>query len=303
MHPINYYFLHPNITFQAILEKYFTWLPDKVYLQILFWLKMGHRLNLKNPKTFSEKIQWLKLYNRRPEYSKMVDKYAVKEYVASKLGTDYIIPTLGVWNKPENIDWDNLPNEFVLKTTHGGGSEGVVICKDKTSFDKSDAIAKLNLSMKQDIYRVFKEWPYKNVPHRILAEKFISGSGEGLIDYKFFCFNGDPEYCQVISDRDNNMSIDFYDKDWNHQPFHEPKEYPFAKKGKSRPRNYDKMLKFAALLAEDEPFIRVDFYEIEDKVYFGEMTFYPTSGFGGFQPAFYDEEIGNMIKLPSIDLN
>ena len=144
----------------AIIQNFFGWLPDKTYLQLLYRFKMGHRLDLNHPKTFTEKIQWLKLYNRRPEYTLMVDKYAVKKYVADIIGEKYIIPTLGVWDKPEDIDWDALPNEFVLKTTHGGGSGGVVICKDKKTFDRNKAILTLRDSMNSDIYRSLREWPY-----------------------------------------------------------------------------------------------------------------------------------------------
>lgn len=158
----------------AIIQNFFGWLPDKTYLQLLYRFKMGHRLDLNHPKTFTEKIQWLKLYNRRPEYTLMVDKYAVKKYVADIIGEKYIIPTLGVWDKPEDIDWDALPNEFVLKTTHGGGSGGVVICKDKKTFDRNKAILTLRDSMNGDIYRSLREWPYKDVKKRVLAEKYMA---------------------------------------------------------------------------------------------------------------------------------
>ena len=182
----------------AIIQNFFRWLPDKTYLQLLYRFKMGHRLDLNHPKTFTEKIQWLKLYNRRPEYTLMVDKYAVKKYVADIIGEKYIIPTLGVWDKPEDIDWDALPNEFVLKTTHGGGSGGVVICKDKKTFDRNKAILTLRDSMNSDIYRSLREWPYKDVKKRVLAEKYMAPKDMvnnpiyDLSDYKFFCFNGEP---------------------------------------------------------------------------------------------------------------
>lgn len=297
---IKEYMKRPRRAAAVLLQHYFTWLPDKAYLKLLFKFKMGRRLNLKNPQTFSEKLQWLKLYDRKPEYTQLVDKYAVKDYVANILGEEYIIPTLGIWNKPEEIDWDVLPERFVLKTTYGGGSSGVVICKDKNIFDRNKAITKLKRSAKQNIYRTLKEWPYKNVPKRIIAEQYIEPSpgANDLPDYKFFCFNGEPKYCQVISGRETGKCIDFFDHDWNHQPFHEPKHYRFAEIEPTKPKHLEKMWRAAAKLAENKAFSRIDFYEVGDKVYFGEITFFPTSGMGGFSPVEYETIVGNMIELP-----
>ena len=276
-------------------------IPDKLYLQILYFLHFFRRLNLKDPKTFSEKLQWLKLYNRKPEYTQMVDKYAVKEYVKNIIGEQYIIPTLGVWDTPQQIEWDKLPKQFVLKTTHGGGGSGVVICKDKDTFDRKAAIKKLQREMKKDIYRNWREYPYKDIPHRILAEKYMedAASKDDLHDYKFFCFNGEPKYCQVISGRESKMCIDFFDKDWIHQPVHEPYCYPFADVEPQKPQNYEQMWDFAKELAKNKSFSRIDFYEVDGKIYFGEITFYPTSGFGGFNPPYWDEKFGSWIKLPT----
>ena len=175
----------------SLLSSFFTWLPDKLYIQLSFRFSMGYWPNLKNPQTFCEKLNWLKLYNRKAEYTQIVDKLAVKDYVANKIGAKYVIPTLGVWDKPENIDWDILPSQFVLKTTHGGGNSGVVICRNRESFNRLSAVKKLNMSLKQDIYKKLKEWPYKNVPRRIIAEKFIEdeNSPGDLPDYKFYCFD------------------------------------------------------------------------------------------------------------------
>lgn len=274
-------------------------LPDRLYLKLLFCHKMGYSLNLRSPKTFSEKLQWLKLYDRKPEYTQMVDKAAVKDYVAGIIGKEHIIQTIGVWDKTEDIDWESLPNQFVLKTTHGGGNEGVVICRDKSTFDKNDAVRKLNDSMAFDIYTYFREWPYKNVPKRIIAEQYLDPTPNNyLLDYKFFCFSGEPKYCQVISNRDTKMCIDFFDKNWNHQPFHEPHNFPFADIEPEKPRNFDFMWRAAAKLASDKIFSRIDFYDMGNRVYFGEITFYPTSGMGGFNPKEYDLLFGNMIRLP-----
>ncbi len=288
----------------SIVSNFLRWLPDAPYLKLLYRFKMGHRLNLKNPQTFTEKLQWLKLYNRKPEYTKMVDKYAVKEYVANLIGGKYIIPTLGVWDKPEDIDWDSLPNQFVLKTTHGGGGGGVVICKDKSKFDKASAIAKLKESMASDIYSGLREWPYKNVPKRIIAEKFMapekSPAPKDLPDYKFFCFNGEPKYCQVIRDRHTKETIDFYDMDWNHMPF--VGLNPVARNGLTpivRPGNLDEMKGICRKLADSKTFVRVDLYVIDDKSYFGELTLYPASGMGVFTPEEWNDKLGDLLTLPN----
>lgn len=274
------------------------YLPDKFYLEVLYGILMRKKLNLKNPKTFSEKLQWLKLYDRRPEYVKMVDKAAVKDYVAGIIGDEYIIPTLGVWDRPEDIDWDSLPDLFVLKCTHDSG--GLVICRDKAKLDKAAAMKKLRKSLKQNYYKVWREWPYKDVPRRIIAEKYIEPAPDlkDLPDYKFFCFNGEPKYCQVISGRNETMCIDFFDMDWVHQPFHEPKNYPFAEVEPARPALFDKMRNASRLLAQGKVFSRIDFYQVRDLVLFGEITFYPTSGMGGFMPEVFDTVLGQMITLP-----
>ena len=301
MLPIKEYIKRPRTTAIVLLSHFGQWLPDKTYLKIMFRLKMGHKLNLRNPKTFSEKIQWLKLYNRRPEYTTMVDKYAVKEYVAQKIGSEYVIPTLGVWDKPEEIDWESLPNQFVLKTTHGGGSEGVVICTDKSCFDKHQAIGKLKVSMKQDVYRYSKEWPYKNVIRRIIAEQYIDPKPNvsELPDYKWYCFNGEPKFCQVIQDRSTKETIDFFDLDWRHQDFLglNSDAGPAAERP-SRPANLDTQIRIARGLSKDIPFSRIDLYKTGDSTYFGEVTFFPASGFGQFRPEQYNEILGQMLNLP-----
>ncbi len=297
MLPLKVYIGNPRMLIESILRKYGGWIPDKQYIQMLYYLKMGNRLNLDNPQTFSEKIQWLKLYNRRPEYTMMVDKWAVKDYVAGVIGPEYVIPTLGVWNKPEDIDFDSLPNEFVLKTTHGGGSGGVFICTDKSKLDARLVVEKMKKAMKGDVYRCYREWPYKNVKRRIIAEQYIEIKNDDLKDFKFFCFNGEPKYCQVIGGRKTNMVIDFFDTDWNHQPFHEPKHYPFSAQIVNRPHSFQLMLELSRKLSADIPFLRVDFYEIGNHPLFGELTFFPTSGLGGFEPDKWDKVFGENIIL------
>lgn len=276
---------------------------DTTYLKVRFRLLMGKKLDLKNPRTFSEKLQWLKLYDRRPEYTKMVDKYAVKEYVTGIIGEEYVIPTLGVWDRPEDIEWDKLPNQFVLKTTHGGGSLGVVICKDKTTFNREDAIKRLKKNMKGSDWRIQMEWPYKNVPRRIIAEKYIEPAPDmnDLTDYKFFCFGGEPKYCQVIQDRSAIETIDFYDIDWHHQDFigliglntvanHSSIEQP-------KPINLNEQVKVARQLSKGIPFSRIDLYSCQGKVYFGEITLYPMGGFGSFNPPIWNKILGDYLII------
>lgn len=277
-------------------------IPDKLFLQVKYRAQMGRWLELSNPRTFTEKINWLKLYNRKNEYTEMVDKYAVKKYVALRIGGEHIIPTLGIWDKPEQIEWDSLPDQFVLKTTHGGGSNGVVVCTDKLHFNKDAAIQKLNRSLASDIYMYFREWPYKNVPRRIIAETYMKDdnapAGSDLSDYKFFCFNGEPKFCQVIRDRHSKETIDFYDMGWTHQAF--VGLNPVARNGLTpvvRPAKLELMKDICKKLAKDIPFVRVDLYVINESVYFGELTFYPASGFGVFTPSEWDAKLGELLKI------
>ena len=266
---------HPGLRFISRM------IPDSFFLKMLYYCRMGKSLNLKDPKLFSEKLQWLKLNDRNPLYTKLVDKYSVKDYVASILGHDFIIPTLGVWDRVEDINFSELPDKFVIKCTHDSG--GLVICRGKSCFDIESCKKKLQACLKNDYYAATKEWPYKNVPRRIIAEQYIDPlpETEDLPDYKFFCFNGVPKYCQVISGRGTKMCIDFFDHEWNHQPFHEPCDYPFANKEPLKPQNFNKMWEAAAKLAKDKAFSRIDFYDVGTNVYFGEITFFPTSGMGG----------------------
>lgn len=299
MKSLKAYLLNPNILAISLLVRFGKWIPDTIYLQMLYYLRMRKKLNLKHPITFDEKLQWLKLYNRRPEYTMMVDKVAVKKYVAKVIGNEYIIPTLGVWDNPDEIDFAKLPDQFVLKCNHNSGL-GMCICRDKNKLDISKVRAELRKGLRQDYYLTGREWPYKNVKRKIIAEEFISTEKDmDLMDYKFFCFNGEPYYCQVISDREKLMSIDFFDKDWNHQDFHEPKEYPFASLLPTKPKNLDLMWSLAKTLALQIPFVRIDFYNLNGKIFFGEITFFPTNGMGGFDPEVWDKKMGDMICLPS----
>ena len=290
--------MHPSHLALFLLHKTAHLWSDKLYLKLKFRLVMGQKLDLKNPKTFNEKLQWLKLYNRRPEYTMMVDKYAVKQFVADKIGEEYIIPTLGVWDKVEDIDWDSLPNQFVLKTTHGGGGGGVVICKDKSIFDRDAARKKLQKSLDSDIYLSFREWPYKDVPKRIIAEQYMTDeSGVELKDYKFFCFNGRVQCFKVDFDRFISHKANYYDREGSLLPFGEKVFPPDFDRVFDKPKNFDSMISLAERLSEDVPFVRVDFYNSNGNIYFGEITFFPAAGMGKFEPEDWDEKLGEWINL------
>lgn len=283
-----------------LLNKFARIIPDKQFLQWKFRLVMGEKLNLENPKTFNEKLQWLKLYNRKPEYTTMVDKYAVKEYVASKIGEEHIIPTLGIWNSVDEIEWDKLPNQFVLKTTHGGGGCDVIICKDKNTFDKETAIKKLNRSLKSDLYRIYREWPYKNVPKRVIAEKYMTDNGKDLEDYKIHTFNGIPKFILLCRDRFKGKMIDdFYSTDWELIDVRRP-GHPNSPIPQNPPKELAEMLRLSEILSKETPFLRVDFYTSNNRVYFGELTFFPASGMSKFEPEKWDYILGDWLILNDV---
>lgn len=271
-------------------------IPDDTYLRLKYRATFGKNLNLKVPQTFNEKLQWLKLYDRNPEYIKMVDKYEVKKYIAQKIGNEYVIPTLGVWDNVDDIDFDSLPDQFVLKCTHDSG--GIIICKDKSQFDVNAAKKTLKKSIKCDYYLMGREWPYKNVKRRIIAEKFmVDNSGDELKDYKLMCFNGKVKCSFVCSERfsDNGLKVTFFDRNWKKMPLQ--RHYPFSDKEINPPINYNKMIELAEQLSADIPFVRVDFYEIDKMIFFGELTFYPGGGFEEFTPEEWDKKLGNLIEL------
>lgn len=297
------YLLHnPSAIAIALLRRLSFAIPDRPYLKMMFRLKMGYPLNLNNPKTFNEKLQWLKLYNRKPEYTQMVDKYAVKDYVAKVIGKEYIIPTIGVWDRFEDIDFSILPEQFVLKTTHGGGGGGIVICKDKSTFDKDAAKEKLKSSLKSDIYKSLREWPYRNVKKRIIAEQYMQDiDSDELKDYKFFCFNGKVQFFKIDFDRFEGHHANYYDNKGKILTLREVDLLPPVPGKVKVPDNLNEMIKIAETLSNGIPFIRIDLYDISKRIYFGEMTFFPASGFGKFSPEDADKKLGELLLLPQIN--
>lgn len=287
----------PKKLLNAIIHRgYLRFIPDKLYLRLSYYFKIKQRLNLKEPVSYNEKLQWLKLYDRNPEYTRLVDKYQVREYIRSKIGANYLIPLLGVYDSFDEIDFEKLPNEFVLKCTHDSG--GIVICKNKKDLNISEARRKINRALKRNYYYVHREWPYKNLKPRIICEKLmVDESGTELKDYKIFCFNGTPKLIQVDYDRFINHKRNYYDTHWRYIPV--SVQYPTDSNTTiNKPDTLKKMLKLSKELSEGYPHVRVDFYSIKDKIYFGEITFYHEAGFGKFDPNEYNDKLGSWIVLP-----
>lgn len=275
-------------------------LPDKEYVQMMYPLIMKKQINLENPKTFNEKIQWLKLYDHRPEYTMLVDKYKVREYIAENFGEQYLIPLLGEWDDPEEIDFAVLPEKFVLKCNHNSGL-GMCICRDKSKLNIEKVRIELRKGLKEDFYLKGREWPYKNVPRKILCEKYMTDRDKTeLVDYKVHNFNGIPQFILVCSNRfsEDGLHEDFYTIDWEKMPVKRP-EAPTTEEIK-KPLNLQRMLEISKQISAGYPFMRTDFYEINGKLYFGEITLYPASGWDEFEPDEYDMIFGNMLTLPEI---
>lgn len=270
---------------------------DKTFLKWKYYTVFHKKLNLDNPQTYNEKLQWLKLYDRRPEYTKMVDKAEAKKYVANIIGEGYIIPTLGVYNSFDDINFDNLPNQFVIKCTHDSG--GVVVCKDKSTLDIKAARKKIEYGLSKTNFWGTREWPYKNVEPRIIIEQYLEDeSGYELKDYKVHCFNGEPKFILVASGRyQNDIRFNFYDLNWNLMPFEKSHKRIDSNITIAKPDNLDEMLDLAKALSVNIPHLRVDFYNVKNKIYFGELTFFPASGLGKFNPKEWDYKIGEWLSL------
>jgi hypothetical protein len=274
---------------------FLNWMKDETYLKIAYWCKMGKKLDLKNPMTYNEKLQWLKLNDRNPDYIKLVDKYEVKKIIKKTIGEEYLIPLLGIWDNVDDINFDKLPNQFVLKCTHDSG--GIVICRDKNKLDIKKTKKSLKKSFKHNYFWGQREWIYKNIKPRIIAEKYmVDESRRELKDYKFFCFNGEVKAMFVATDRGIDTRFDFFDLDFNHLPFMQ--HYPNANKSINKPKGFEEMVELAKALSKGIPHVRVDFYDINGKVYFGEMTFFHFSGWEKFEPSKYDEIFGSWLKIP-----
>ena len=275
-------------------------IPDKLFIKIMYYKHFHKFPDLKNPKTYNEKLQWLKLNDRNPRYTKLVDKCDVKQYITDIIGSEYVIPTLGVWDKVEDIDFDALPNQFVLKCTHDSGS--IAICKDKSTFNKKAAINMLKRGLKRNGYWYGREWPYKNVKPRIIAEAYMEDEDTAeLRDYKFFCFAGEAKLLFIATERQTigtETKFDFFDMNFNHLKI--KNGHPNADILPKKPMQFDKMVELAEKLSIGFPHLRVDFYEVNGKIYFGELTFSHWSGFVPFEPSEWDAKLGSWIQIPSI---
>lgn len=284
-----------KISIYILTKINFKCIKDKTFIKIKYYFVMDKKLNLENPKTFNEKLQWLKLYDRNPEYTKMVDKYEAKKYVLNLIGEEHIIPTLGIYNNFEEINLAKLPDKFVIKPTHTSGN--VYICKDKNIINLEKLRKLINKWLKRKYYYLHREWPYKNIKPRIIIEKYMSTEKQPeLIDYKFFCFNGEPKILLVCSGRSKKLKKTWFDVKWNKLDLEEGNcETDGTLK---KPKNLDLMIELARKLSRKIPFVRIDFYENDSRVYFSEITFYPNSGFEKFKPEKYDKILGDMIELP-----
>lgn len=271
-------------------------LPDKLYLKLAYCRANGHTLKLDPPRIYSEKLQWIKLYDRNPLYTTMVDKYKCKEYIANKIGSEYVVPLLGVWDSPEEIAWDKLPNKFVLKANHDSGH--VIICKDKAKLDKDVACTTLRKSLNNDFWLGGREWPYKNIERKIIAEEYLEDYTGGLIDYKVMCFNGEPKLIQVhIGRYTETHTQDFYDINWNKTNIKQGLYGDMSDVYMEKPSCFDEMIEQSRILSSNIPHIRVDWYIVNNHLYLGELTFFDSSGFDYFTSNHDEELLGSWIDL------
>ena len=272
-------------------------IPDKMFLQIYYFARFKKFINFKKPETYNEKLNWLKLNDRQDIYTKLVDKYDVKTEISKLIGEEYMIPTLGIWDTFDEIDFDNLPDNFVLKCTHD--SEGVFIVKDKNKLDKKELKKKVNKAMKYNFYYIGREWPYKNIKPRIIAEEYMEDHiDKELRDYKFFCFDGIAKFMFIATDRGvGKTKFDYYDLDFNHLDI--VQHYPNSDKEIKKPINFEKMIQFSEKITQyfKIKHARIDFYEVDGKLYFGEITFYHFSGLQPFKPNEWDKKIGDLLIL------
>ncbi len=290
-------FHNPRHFLVAILYRMGGFIPDKLYLQWVYYLECGRKLDINNPRRFNDKLQWLKLYYRNPLWTQMVDKYRVKELVRERVGEQYVVPCLGVWNRAEDIEWDKLPDKFVLKTNHDSGNNGIYIVKDKSMIDRDKLTRRINRSLRKDASYAGREWPYRDVPRRVFAEQYLEDESGELRDYKFFCFDGKVKYLYVATERQSgNLKFNYFDMDF--KPLGMWQSHPQSDKPIPKPVTFEKMKELAAILSKGLPEVRVDFYEVEGHVYFGEFTFFSLGGMATFHPDEWDFIWGDQILLP-----
>ena len=301
---MNYRNIIKSRNLRVYILTFLSWVPDSIMLRLQYWLQTGRKLNLKNPKRFTEKLQVYKMRYRNPNMLRCTDKYEVRKYIEEKGFGEYLIPLIGVYNNVDEINYAALPEKFVAKTTDGGGGNQVLICKNKSSLSESQFREQLLgwMSARKVKKHVGREWAYENdYPRRIIIEQFISADDamdKDLCDYKFFCFAGVPHYCQLIQDRSIEETIDFFDMDWKHMPFRglNPK-CSFANDVAVCPNTFECMKSIAESLSAGFPFVRVDLYSVNGHIYFGELTFYPASGYGQFTPDEWDDELGALLDV------
>lgn len=275
---------------------------DEFFIKVYWFKKTHRRIDLDNPKSYNEKIQWMKLNYRDPLMVRYADKLSVKEYVAEKIGSEYVVPLLGVWDRPEDIDYTSLPDRFVLKTTNGSNFKGVLFCKDKNSFDRKDAERKLNKELLRAKWDPYREWAYRDIQPRIIAEELLEDDSPhnqgGLSDYKFYCFNGKVHYALLCTDRNTKVKYYFLDRDWKLQRINKDGRMLPEDAVLERPAHYEEMIEVCEKLAADFPLVRVDLYLVNDRIYFGEMTFYSGGGFSTDRTWESDLKWGEELVLP-----
>ena len=301
IHSVKKYVLNPYRIFYFLGSKgKLKFIPDEEYLKLLFRGRIGKELNLDNPQTFNEKLQWLKLYDRNPNYPKLVDKYEVRKYVSNTIGEKYLIPLIGCWDRFEDIDFHKLPSQFVLKCTHDSG--GLVICKEKRNLDIRGTKKIINKSLKKNYYYPGREWPYKNIEPKIICEKYVvDESGVDLKDYKFMCFSGVPKLIQVMSGRrKGHYYLNHFDLKWNRIEI--PRKSISENPNKlEKPENLEEMISICKELSKDIPFARIDLYNTQKQILFGEITFFPVSGFMNFKDENHNNLLGSWIELPELN--
>lgn len=272
-------------------------LSDKNYYRIQYYVMLGRIPNIDNPSLYTEKLQWLKLYDHNPLYTKIVDKFEVKRIISSIIGEQYVIPTLGIWNSPEEVNIETLPNQFVLKTTFGGGGDGIVICRDKTKLNREETLAKLKKSFNTNPYLRAREWPYRDVPRRIIAEQYLEDDSGELRDYKFYCFGGKPHVVMIASNRFTNHYFNYFDMDFNILPITSAMG-THSNAIFDKPMSFNEMKEVATKLSKGFTHVRVDLYSCQGKVYFGELTLYDSSGFDDLSSEEWNQRFGDWISLP-----